>query len=422
MPISRLSIGSILFTVCLMVAAPAGADWPQWRGPDRLGTVPEARWPGELNDKTLKQLWRVELAEGYPGPVVSGGRVFTFESLDAKDEVVRAFDVKTGGQVWETSWAGAMRVPFFAKRNGDWVKSTPATDGEHVFAIGMQDELVCLRAGDGEIVWRVDFKERYETQGPSFGQPCSPLLDGDALYIQAGMSVCKLDKKTGKTLWRALIDERQMVGGAFSSPVIGKVAGKRQLLVQTRGELCGVDLDTGDVLWRKQIKAFRGMNILPPTAVDENHVFTSSYGGGSVMFKITADGDGGFDTELVWSHEKSEGYMSSPQVIDGHIYMHGRNQTWWCIEAKTGEVKWSVKDKKYGEYSTMVVSGNRILSLGFDGMLRLINATPEKFDITSEWKVTDQETWGHLAVVGDVLYIRELKGLVAYRLVSPALN
>ncbi|MEM9345412.1 MAG: PQQ-binding-like beta-propeller repeat protein [Planctomycetota bacterium] len=422
MKYAHRSIRPITLTICLLMTAASLADWPQWRGPDRLGTVADADWPAELSDTTVKQLWRVELAEGYPGPIVSGGRVFTFESLDAKNEVVRAFDVKNGEQVWESSWAGAVRVPFFAKRNGDWVKSTPATDGEHVYAIGMQDELACLKAADGEVVWKVDFKQRYETQGPSFGQPCSPLLDGDALYIQAGMSVCRLDKKTGETVWRAMVDQRQMMGGAFSSPVIATVAGKRQLLVQTRGELCGLDLDTGGVLWRKQIKAFRGMNILPPTAVDENHVFTSSYGGGSFMFKITADDGGGFDVDLVWSDEKSEGYMSSPQVIDGHLYMHGRHQTWWCIEAKTGEVKWSVKDKKYGEYSTMVVSGNRILSLGFDGTLRLINATPEKFDITSEWKVTDQETWGHLAVVGDVLYIRELKGLVAYRLASPALN
>ncbi|MEM6259456.1 MAG: PQQ-binding-like beta-propeller repeat protein [Planctomycetota bacterium] len=422
MKLSHRSIRPITLMICLLMTAASFADWTQWRGPDRLGTVADADWPAALNDTTLKKLWRVELAEGYPGPIVSGGRVFTFESLDAKNEVVRAFDVSNGKQVWEASWAGAMRVPFFAKRNGDWVKSTPATDGEYVYAIGMQDELACLKAADGGVVWKVDFKERYETQGPSFGQPCSPLLDGDALYIQAGMSVCRLDKKTGETVWRAMVDQRQMMGGAFSSPVIATVAGKRQLLVQTRGELCGLDLDTGDVLWRKQIKAFRGMNILPPTAVDENHVFTSSYGGGSFMFKITADDDGGFNIELVWSDEKSEGYMSSPQVIDGHLYMHGRHQTWWCIEAKTGEVKWSVKDKKYGEYSTMVVSGNRILSLGFDGTLRMINATPEKFDVVSEWKVTDQETWGHLAVVGDVLYIRELKGLVAYRLTNAGVN
>lgn len=401
----------------LIFADAATADWPQWRGPARDGIVQDAQWPEALNEKTLAKTWSAELGEGYPGPIVSGQRVFTVESM-GKNEIVRAFDIKTGKQLWQKSWPGSMKVPFFAKRNGSWVKSTPATDGEHLYVIGMLDELVCLDVKDGAEAWRVDFKKRYGTQGPSFGQPCSPILDGDGLYIQAGMSVCKLDRKTGKTLWRAMVDQRQMMGGAFSSPVIATVAGNRQLLVQTRGELAGLDLATGDVLWKKPIKAFRGMNILPPTVIDENHVFTSSYGGGSFLFKITADGDA-YEIQQVWADEKIEGYMSSPMVIDGHIYMHGRHQTWWCIEAKTGDVKWKVKDKQYGDYTTMVQSGNRILALGYNGKLMLINPTPDKLDITSSQKISDQETWGHLAVDGPHLYVRELKGLSAFRWAMP---
>ncbi len=400
-----------------MVGA-ASADWPQWRGPDRLGTVEGVEWPDAVSEQTLKQLWRIDLAPGYPGPIVAGGRVFTFESLGRKDEVVRAFDVSNGQQVWEASWAGAMRVPFFAKRNGDWVKSTPATDGERVYAIGMQDELVCLKAADGGIVWRVDFKERYGTQGPSFGQPCSPLLDDDAVYIQAGMSVCKLDKKTGKTIWRAMVDERQMMGGAFSSPVFAELAGKPQLLVQTRGEICGLDLESGDVLWKQAIKAFRGMNILPPTVINKTDVFTSSYGGGGFMLRVTRGDDDSFNVETVWQN-KVEGYMSSPLLIDGHLYMHGRDKKFHCIDAATGETAWS-SDDKYGAYWSTVHNGDRILALGHDGTLRLIQADSEQLNILSEHKVSDQETWGHLAVVDDVLYIRELKGLVAYRWAKPA--
>lgn len=413
----RLSIGSLSVVLCLAIGVSASADWPQWRGPDRLGTVSGVKWPGTINDATLKQLWQVELSPGYPGPILSGDRVFTFETKDAKDEVIRAFDVKTGEQLWETSWTGAMRVPFFAKRNGSWVKSTPATDGEHVYAIGMQDELVCLKAADGEIVWRVDFKERFETQGPSFGQPCSPLIDGDALYIQAGMSVCKLDKKTGKTLWRSMVDERQMMGGAFSSPVIAEVAGKRQLLAQTRGEICGLDLDTGDVLWKKAIKAFRGMNILPPTVINETDVFTSSYGGGCFMLRVTQGDDGAYNVETLWQN-KIEGYMSSPILIDGHLYMHGRDKKFHCIEAATGETKWT-SDKKYGEYWSSIRNGDHILALGHDGTLRLIDASPKELKIVSEHKVSDQETWGHLAIVGQVLYIRELEGIKAIRWAKP---
>ena len=47
--------------------------------------------------------------------------------------------------------------------------------------------------------------------------------------------------------------------------------------------------DDGRVLWRHAVKAFRGMNILPPTAVGDE-VFTSSYGGGAFLFSIDRDG------------------------------------------------------------------------------------------------------------------------------------
>ena len=406
-----------LLVLCLAFMIPAGAsfaDWPQWRGPTRDGVVAGAPWPATLDGDALKRVWRVDLAAGYPGPIVSGGRVFTVETLDEKDEVVRAFDLKTGDQIWEKSWPGAMKVPFFARRNGSWIKSTPATDGEHLYVMGMLDDLVCLDVKTGDIAWHVDFKARYGTAKPMFGQACSPLIDGDAVYVQAGLSVCKLNKKTGETIWRAMHDARDMIGGNFSSPVIDTVAGKRQLLVQTRGELAGIDLDTGGVLWREPIKSFRGMNILPPTVFNDGHVFTSSYGGGSFLFKITANEDGTFTSKLVWNND-IEGYMSSPLLIDGYLYLHGRDEKVRCMDLKSGEAKWTT-NKKYGEYWSSVRQGGRVLALGFDGTLRLIQATPdEACKVLSERKIADQETWGHIAVDGELIIIRELKGLSVYR-------
>lgn len=399
---------------CVVPAGKAAGDWAQWRGPSRDGVVDGPAWPAELSEQALTRVWRVDLAEGYPGPIISGGRVFTVETLDQREEVVRAFDAKTGEALWQQKWPGAIKVPFFARRNGNWIKSTPATDGEHLYVMGMLDELVCLRVEDGSMVWEVDFKDRYGTAGPMFGQPCSPLVDGEAVYVQAGLSVCKLNKKTGETIWRTMHDGRDFIGGNFSSPVIGEVAGVRQLLVQTRGELAGIDLETGKVLWREPIKAFRGMNIVPPTVIDGDHVFTSSYGGGSFMFKITRNAHGVWVSEKIWERPEIEGYMSSPILIDGHIYLHGRDKMLRCLGAKTGEVKWT-SEEKLGDYWSFVVRGDRMLALGHDGTLRLIEASPDALRIKSSYTISDQETWGHLAMVGDMLYVRELKGLSVYR-------
>jgi putative heme-binding domain-containing protein len=80
----------------------------------------------------------VELGPSCSGPIVAGDRVFTTESKDKKFEVVIAFHRKTGKELWRAQWEGAMTVPFFAKSNGDWIRATPACDGESLFVAGMR--------------------------------------------------------------------------------------------------------------------------------------------------------------------------------------------------------------------------------------------------------------------------------------------
>ena len=171
-----------------------------------------------------------------------------------------------------------MTVPFFAKSNGDWIRATPACDGERLFVAGMRDLLVCLDARTGQERWRFDFVKKLEAPVPDFGCVCSPLVDGDAVYVQAGASVVKLHKQTGELLWRSLKDQGGMWGSVFSSPIIATLGGQRQLVVQTREKLAGLTLETGEVLWSQPVEAFRGMNILTPV-VHEDTVFTSAYGG-----------------------------------------------------------------------------------------------------------------------------------------------
>lgn len=392
------------------VQSDAKATWPQWRGPQRDGQVQGAPWPTRLSEGALQRQWRVPLGPSYSGPIVSESLVFVTETDNATREVVRALDRVSGQLRWQTGWDGALAVPFFAKANGDWIRSTPAYDGASLYVAGMRDVLHCLDAETGAIRWRVDFVEQLAAPLPDFGCVCSPLVDGDHVYIQAGSGFCKLDKHTGKILWRTLEDKGGLFGSAFSSPYIAEVAGKRQILVQTRERLAGVDLETGNVLWSHVIPAFRGMNILTPTAIG-NTVFTSAYGGRSLLLGIDSQTDTLAPSEN-WTN-KVTGYMSSPLVIDGHIYLHLRNRRFHCIKGTTGESTWTTQP--YGEYWSMVANGDGILALDERGELLLIRANPEKFELLDSTKISDTPTWAHLAVCGEELFIRELDGVTSYR-------
>ena len=389
------------------------ADWNQWRGPHRDGRVEGNDWPDDFSG--LERSWRIDLGRGYSGPLVVGDRVFVTESVNRDKEAVRALSRETGEQLWRVSWPGRGKVPFFAARNGDWIRVTPLHDGEALYVGGMEEVLVKLDADDGSELWRVNFPQRFETNVPAFGFVSSPLIDGDALFVQAANSIVKLDRQTGETLWRQLAGSQDISSnGAFSSPVIAHLAGRRQLLVQTREALHGLDPETGEVFWKQSVPNFRGMNILTPV-VDGDQILTSTHRHGTYLFGIS-DSEGRFESREIW-RSKVQGYMSSPVVVGDQAYLHLGNGRVACVELANGSDCWI--SKPFGKYWSMVLQQDKILALDEGGELILVRANPQAIEVLDSQQISNQSTWAHLAVSGDQLFVRELEGIAAYRW-SPA--
>lgn len=385
----------------------AVADWPQWRGPNRDGQIEGQPWPTSLDEKVLQKTWSLSMGPSYSGPIVVDNKVFVTETVDQTYESVRALDRYTGDQLWKVDWPGALKVPFFARENGSWIRSTPACDGEFLFVLGIRDVLVCLDVETGNEVWRFDFVNNLSTPLPSFGAVCSPLLDGDAVILQVGSATVKLNKATGELIWRSSQSrDSGMTSSPFSSPVIATLQGKRQLLVQSRADLMGIDSETGDKLWSVNVPAFRGMNILTPL-VKGNSIITSSYGGGTFLFDVKSK-NGKLEVEQRWKTTK-QGYMSSPVLVDDFVFMHLRNQRLTCLDPENGKSKWT--STPFGKYWSMAANGNQILALDQRGELKLFRASPDEFKPLSSRKVSNTSTWAHIAVSDDQLFVREIDAI-----------
>ncbi len=387
------------------------STWNQWRGPARTGEANGPKWPSSLDD--LSREWRVELGKGYSGPVVSKRMVFVVETVDQGTEGARAFDRASGRELWRTRWTGTGQVPFFARKNGDWIRSTPAYDGESLFVGGMEEVLHRLDAATGRIVWSIDFPKRFKTPAPDFGFASSPMVDGDYLYVQAANSIIKIDKVTGETIWRGLVsDDGIMNNGAFSSPVLATLVGLDHLLVQSRHTLNGLDPTTGELWWSRDVPSFRGMNILTPT-VWKDSVLTSSYKNLTHLFELSADSVSALTIEESWTY-KASGYMSSPIVIGNDVYLHLGNGRLTCIDLETGESRWT--SKPLGDYWSLAFQGDKILALTESGELQLLRSNPNAIEILGTAKVANQSTWGHIAVDNDRVFVRELEGLAVFGL------
>jgi len=411
------------------LAAPDPArSWTQWRGPARDGLVAGTPWPAALTTERLTLAWAVGgLGESYATPVVTEELVYTVSTVDQTDEVVTAYDRRTGERRWETRWQGAMKVPFFAAKNGSWVRSSPAFDGERLYVGGMRDVLVCLDGKTGEVRWSVDFTARHDTPLPAFGLVCSPLVVGDHLYIQAGSALTKLDKRTGETVWRALDGQGGGMDSAFSSPLLTSLGGREQVVVQSRTHLSGLDPESGKTRWTQEVPAFRGMNILTPL-VHGDAVFTTAYGGRAHLYRVADAADAAAEAPRTrqsvteaWT-ARAQGYMTSPVAIGGHAYLFLRSNRFTCVDLESGRDTY-ISPPTGDEYWSLVAQGERILALADTGRLRLIAATPATYGELAVLDLVEGPSWAHLAVTspldptverGADLFVRSQTGLHAF--------
>ena len=383
--------------------------WPQFRGPNRDSRYYGPAWPESIGPGHLKPTWRMELGPGYGGPVVSHDKVFVNETSKEKYEVVYALDRKTGEVIWRTQWEGAMTVKANGARTGSWIKSTPTFDGERLYVSGMRDVLVCLDAETGRELWRVDFVERFGGPIPEYGFISSPLIVGDSVVSMAADSIVSVDKHTGVGRWRNVV--RDALGhGSYSSPELGVLHGRPQIIASTIPAMNGLDPDTGELLWRIVIDGQAQGLVLPPF-VYRYGVFTSSRESQTGYYPISLD-DGNFSIERAWRNKVID-YLSYPILFEDHAYMHLKNERMACVDLRTGEEKW-ISSERLGMYISQIVQGDRILALSNEGELMLIRMNPEGLDILERRTIADVETWGHLALAGGDMYVREQNAIQAY--------
>src|SRR5260221_10832674 len=91
---SLLGVVAFAAWTAIVSAQTAAPDWPQWRGPNRDGSLASFTEPKAWPD-ALTQRWKIEVGTGYATPIVVGNRVYAF-SRQNDDEVMRAIDSASG--------------------------------------------------------------------------------------------------------------------------------------------------------------------------------------------------------------------------------------------------------------------------------------------------------------------------------------
>ena len=400
---------TFLFAFVFLAVAAAHAqtprEWSQWRGPERDGVATfsaPAAWPA-----TLTKRWEVVVGGGHSSPVVSGERVIV-HAREGEREITRAFDLKTGKELWRNDYAAPYTMNPAARGHGPGPKSTPAIAGGRVFTFGISGILSAHDLASGKLLWRTE-----TPPAPAeFGTAMSPIVDGTNVIVHLGAqdqgALTAFDAASGKPRWRWTGD-----GPAYASPVIATISGTRQLVTQSENAVIGVDAANGQLLWRIPFRTNFDQNSITPVVVNDMVIF-SGLENGTTAVRITRKGTA-WSAEPVWKNDQVSMYMSSPVVADKTLYglSHRNRGQFFAIDLQTGRSLWTTPGRE-GDNASIIAAGSVLLLSTTEGELIVARPNPTKFDEVKRYQIAESALWAHPALAGAAILVKDVDKLICW--------
>ncbi|HEX5110293.1 MAG TPA: PQQ-binding-like beta-propeller repeat protein [Vicinamibacterales bacterium] len=391
-------------TISTRNASLAPPYWTDFRGPRRDGEYREqpilTAWP----PGGLKPLWKQPSGGGYASFTIANGRAFTIEQRGA-EEVVAAYEVATGRELWKTSWRGE----FKESMGGDGPRATPTWAGGRVFALGAEGELRALDEATGRTAWRTNILQDAGVANLSWGMAASPLVVDEVVVTLPGgpngHSVVAYDRASGRRVWQTLDDQQ-----SYASPALVTLAGVRQILVFTADRLVAIGPNGGEPLWSVPWPGPNRINAAQPLVIGDNRVFISSgYGIGAAVVEVSK-GPSGFSVREIWRNTRMKNRFASSVLHDGFIY--GLDESiLTCLDAATGEPRW--KGGRYG-YGQLILASGHLIVLTEEGDLVLVRATPARLEEVARFPALSGKTWNPPAIGGGFLLVRNLAEMAGF--------
>jgi outer membrane protein assembly factor BamB len=422
------------------------ANWPQWRGPAGTGASPETGLPVSWGATCLSEpsaaqpapapaaqpgrggrggrggggfggfggfggggrpivplactefettgvAWRLPLP-AYSGstPIVWGETIFLNVATEANTGEIELWAVDRRTQT--VSWKRPLADGNNMQRKQNMSTPSPVTNGEHVWVM---TGVGVLKAFDfaGTEVWARDIQGDYGEFGINWGYASSPLLRGDALYVQVlhGMKtddpsyVLKIDRMTGETIWHVerLTDAIRESPDSYSTPTWIEANGRAELIITGGDVVSGHDPETGREYWRA--------DVLNPTNNASYRIVASPIAVGGLviaptrnnpMVAVRPGGSGDVaDSHIVWSF--AQGPDVPTPVTDGELlYIVRDNGVVFALDVQTGETVYGPVRLPAGTYSAspILADGKIYVTTEEEGTTTVFRAGRE-FEILS---------------------------------------
>ncbi|MDF1659239.1 MAG: PQQ-binding-like beta-propeller repeat protein [Verrucomicrobiales bacterium] len=392
-------------------------EWSRFRGENGSGIGRMTQLPAEFTKAAYD--WAIKLeGVGHSSPVLWGEQLFlTINSDDGKDRRIESYDARTGKRLWK--WSAPLEEHNLHKHN-NFASSTPVATANAVFAVwgsGEKTEAVAL-THDGELIW----KREWPSFSSDHGFGASPIASNGALVlhtdsVQARVSqVIGLDLKTGETIWEV---ERKTTGEdekhltAYNTPTTVKINGQEMVIVlQTNDGWKGLDPATGELIWSHP--GAYTMRSVGSIASEDGLLFaTFGSGGNGKQGTALRPGTEG-PPELLYELGIKDGlgYVPTPLIHNGLLYLWGDGGVLTCRDAETGAEIY--RERVGGNFfSSPVITDGKILCGSRDGELIAVRLGP-KFEILGRSRLVSGMN-ATPAIANNRLYLRTDTHLISIK-------
>ena len=414
----KLKSLSIIFLLSLPILLNA-QEISDWRPDNRTGVSSEKGLLKSWPEAGPALLWsNAELLKGYSS-VSFGDNSIYITGTEGSNDILFALDMN-GKTLWKTVMGRAWNQSYPESR------ATPVVEGNKVYTTSGFGDLACIDGITGKIIWSYKGSELNKGTYGAWGIAESLLIDGEKLYYSPGgpetMTIA-LNKANGEVIWKsASIDDKP----GYVSPILINFAGKKVIVNVSMDHVFAVDASNGQILWQvtnelssdPNMKSWDLIKCTTPLYNDGMVYVTGGYDTGGMMIKI---GEGGKSANVVWTDPTLDDHHGGVVLINGYIYgsnwLNNGNGDWCCIEWNTGKKMWQEHWNNKGS----IISADGMLYIYDEknGMVGLLNANPEKFDLISSFKVTKGNAgpfWAHPVIHNGILYIRHTNALMAYNI------
>lgn len=399
------------------IGSPAAlAQWTQWGGAGRdfctKGDGLADRWP----DSGPRKVWSREIGGGHSAILVEGDTLYTACRRGDQDAVM-ALKADTGETIWETKYDSPTK-PDMQLDFGPGPHSTPVLVGDRLFTVSTSVVLNCLDKKTGKILWTQDLMDKLGASHVGRGYGASPIAYKDTIIMNVGgrdTGVAAFKQDTGELAWKT-----EKLPAGHSSPILVDIGGDEHLVVALGRERIGLDPATGKVRWQAKANEQGGAVMTTPVFIAPDKLFfTAGYGGGSQLFKVSKDGDA-YKAEAVWDQPKMRvHHQTAVPLGDLIVGSSGDFGPAFLMGVQVDGGKAVFRDRTLAK-ANVVRAGDKLLVLDETGKLALARCGPDKVELVSTVQLLEDKAWTVPTLVGNRLYLRDYKTIMALDLSKAA--